>query len=73
MEETITIEPLAHGGNPKYGGDDVTQAIVDFVLAEFRKRIQKENLNLSFSIPYLSPRKVWQSSGDQKKDRCNNT
>ena len=65
---TITIESLAHGGNPKYGGDDVTQAIVDFVLDEFRERIQKENLNLSFSIPYLSPRKVWQSSGDQKKD-----
>ena len=66
----ITIEPLAHGGNPKYGGDDVTQAIVDFVLAEFGERIQRENLNLSFSIPYLSPRRVWQSSGDQKKDEA---
>ena len=66
----ITIEPVAHGGNPRYGGDDVTQAIVDFVLDEFRERIQKENLNLSFSIPYLSPRKVWQSSGDQQKDRA---
>ena len=64
----IRIEPLAHGGNPSYGGDDVTQAMVDFVLTEFGERIQKENLNLSFSIPYLSPRKVWQPSGDQKKD-----
>ena len=66
----ITIEPLAHGGNPRYGGDDVTQAIVDFVLAEFRKRILRENLNLSFSIPCLSPRKVWQSSENQQKDRA---
>ena len=67
---TVTIEPLAHGGNPKYGGDDVTQAIVDYVLDEFRQRIQEENLNLRFSIPYLSPRRVWQSSGNQQKDRA---
>ena len=64
----ITIEPLAHGGNPKYGGDDVTQAIVDFVLDEFGQRIQKEEPNLNYDIPHLSPRKVWQSSGDQVKD-----
>ena len=66
----ITIEPLAHGGNPNYGGDDVTQAIVDFVLDEFKQCIQEENLNLRFSIPYLSPRRVWQSSGDPRKDRA---
>ena len=66
----ITIEPLAHGGNPKYGGDDVTQAIVDFVLDEFEQRIKKESLNLRYDIPYLSPRKIWQPSGDPKKDRA---
>ena len=63
-----TIEPLTHGGNPRYGGDDVTQAIVKFVLSEFRHRIQKEHPNLRFDIPYLSPRKVWQSSDNPKKD-----
>ena len=67
---TITIEPLAHGGNPKYGGDDVTQAIVDFVLDEFGKRIKKERSDLRFDIPYVNPRKIWQSSGDQKKDEA---
>ena len=66
----ITIEPLAHGGNPKYGGDDVTQAIVNFVLDEFDQRIKKESLNLRYDIPYLSPRKIWQPSGDEKKDRA---
>ena len=66
----ITIEPLAHGGNPKYGGDDVTQAIVDFVLDEFGRRIKKGKSNLRFDIPYVNPRKIWQSSGDQKKDRA---
>ena len=65
----ITIEPLAHGGNPKYGGDDVTQGIVDFVLDEFRREIKKEKSDLHFDIPYVSPRKIWQSSGDQKKDQ----
>ena len=66
----ITIEPLAYGGNPKYGGDDVTQAIVDFVLDEFAQRIKKENLHLRYNIPYLSPKKIWQSSGDQKEDEA---
>lgn len=65
-----TIEPLAHGGNPRYGGDDVTQAIVDFVLGELRQRIEKENPNLRFDVPYLSPRKIWQPSGNPKKDRA---
>ena len=66
----ITIEPLAHGGNPKYGGDDVTQAIVDFVLNEFGQRIERESLNLRYKIPYLSPREIWQSLGDQREDRA---
>ena len=68
--EEITIEPLAHGGNPKYGGDDITQAIVDFVLDEFGQRIEQEEPNLNYDIPYLSPRKIWQPIGDQKKDRA---
>ena len=58
------IEPLAHGGNPRYGGDDVTQAIVDCVLDEFGQQIEKENSNLRFDIPYLSPKKIWQPSGN---------
>ena len=65
-----TIEPLAHGGNPRYGGDDVTQAIVDSVLDEFGQRIQKENPNLHFCIPYLSPKKIWQPSGNPTIDRA---
>ncbi len=66
----ITIEPLAHGGNPKYGGDDVTQALVDFVLDEFGRRIKIEKSDLRFEIPHVNPRKLWQSSRDQKKDRA---
>ena len=64
-----TIEPLAYGGNPRYGGDDVTQAIVDFVLDEFGQQIQKENPNLRFDIPYLSPKKIWQPSENPRIDR----
>lgn len=66
----ITIEPLAHGGNPKYGGDDVTQGIIDFVLNEFGQRIERESLNLRYKIPYLSPREIWQSLGDQRENRA---
>lgn len=66
----ITIEPLAHGGNPRYGGDDVTQEIVEFVLGEFRQRIEQEEPNLNYDIPYLKPKKIWQPEGDQITDRA---
>ena len=68
----ITIEPLGYGGNSKYGGDDVTQAIVDFVLDELEQRIKKEEPEGNVDIPYLNPRKVWQPSAseNQKKDRA---
>ncbi len=68
--EEITIEPLAHGGNPRYGGDDVTQEIVEFVLGEFGQRIEQEEPNLNYEIRYLSPRKIWQPSGDEREDRA---
>lgn len=63
-----TIEPLAHGGDPKYGGDDVTHAIVKFVLTEIEQRIKKESPNLRYDIPYLSPREVWHPSGHKARD-----
>ena len=66
----ITIEPLASGGNPKYGGDDVTQAIIDFVLNEFGQRIRTVNPNLRFDIPYLKSRKILQPSGNPEIDNA---
>jgi molecular chaperone DnaK (HSP70) len=66
----FTIEPLSLGGNRKYGGDDVTQKIVDTVLKEFEQRIQKAAGNISFSIPYLKQRKVLGVSGNPKYDEA---
>ena len=66
--DNITIEPLARGGNPIYGGDDVTQVIVDFVLKEYRKRIEKEHSNLNFCIPYFEPKRILQPSRNPKID-----
>ena len=66
----ITIEPLAHGGNPEYGGDDVTQVIVNSVLEEFGQRIKREEPQLHYDIPYISSREIWQPSGDQKNDKA---
>ena len=65
-----TIEPVARGGNLKYGGDDVTQAIVDTVLKEFGQRIQRANENLPFEIPYLRLRKILEPSGYPKIDEA---
>lgn len=63
-----TIEPVARGGNPKFGGDDVTQAIVDYVLTQFNSKIKKKNPNLRFDIPYLRLRTILQPSGNPKID-----
>ena len=62
----IMFEPLAGGGHPKFGGDDVTQAIVDFVLNEFRQRIQRVNPNIKYEIPYLKYRKILKQTGNPK-------
>ena len=67
----ILIEPLVRGGNPKYGGDDVTQAIVDFILDECSKRIQHANPDIRFDIPYLKRRKILQPSGEPSVDKAN--
>ena len=66
----FTIEPLSLGGNRNYGGDDVTQAIVDSVLKEFKQRIHKAKGNISFDIPYLKQRKILKVSGNPKYDEA---
>lgn len=70
-DDEIQIEPLARGGNPKYGGDDVTQAIVDFILAECGKLIRGVNPDIRFDIPYLKRRKILQPSGEPAVDKAN--
>lgn len=54
----ITIEPIARDGDPKYGGDDVTQAIVDYVLNEYRQRIEEISPGHNFEIPYFGPGQI---------------
>lgn len=66
----IKIEPLARSGNPKYGGDDVTQAIVDFILNECGKQIQDVNPGIRFDIPCLKLRKILQPSGNPDIDKA---
>lgn len=63
-----TIQPVARGGNPKFGGDDVTQAIVDYVLRHLSAKVKEENPNLQFEIPYLRLRKILQPSGNPNRD-----
>lgn len=70
-----TIQPVARGGNPKYGGDDVTQAIVDYVLSHFSAKIKEKDPKLQFEIPYLKLRKNLEPSGNPKLDNvfCDNS
>ena len=69
-DNDITIEPIARGGNPRYGGDDVTQAIVDFILKEYRHRIQQTHPNLNFHIPYFEPGRILKPTGNLKIDEA---
>ena len=64
----IAIEPIARVGERQYGGDDVTQAIVDFVLKEYGRRIEKKNPGLNFEIPYFEPGRILQPTGNQEID-----
>ncbi len=66
--DVFTIEPLSLGGNRNYGGDDVTQSIVDYVLKVFGQRIQQAKENLLFEIPYYKQRKILNVSDDPKYD-----
>ena len=58
----VTIEPVARDGDPECGGDDVTQAIVDYVLNEYRRRIEEISPEHNFDIPYFGPGEVLQPS-----------
>ena len=66
----ITIEPIARDGDPKYGGDDVTQAIVDYVISEYRRRIEEISTGHNFDIPYFGPGQILQPSGDTDIDKA---
>ena len=66
----IAIEPIARDGERQYGGDDVTQAIVDFVLKEYGWRIERKNPGLNFDIPYFEPGRILQPTGNQKVDEA---
>ena len=66
----IRFEPLASGGNPRYGGEDVTQSIVKAILERLKTKIRSVNPNLSFEIPYFDPRKTFTPSEKTSIDRA---
>ena len=66
----IAIEPIARDGERQYGGDDVTQAIVDVVLKEYGGRIERKNPGLNFEIPYFEPGRILQPTGNQEVDEA---
>ena len=66
----IKFEPLASGGNPRYGGEDVTHAIVEAILEKLETEIRRVNPNLSFEIPYFNSRKTSIPSGKTSIDRA---
>ncbi len=68
--DIFTIEPLSLGGNRNYGGDDITQGIIDSVLEEFEQRIHKAKGNISFDIPYHKQRKILKVSNNPKYDEA---
>jgi len=68
--DDITIEPIARDGDPKCGGDDVTQAIVDYVINVYRHRIEKIIPGCNFDIPYCGPGQVLQPSSEAEIDKA---
>ena len=66
----IKIEPLSYSGNQKFGGDDVTQVIVEFIIDELKQRIRTNNPDIPFDIPYHKQRTIIQSSQNPRIDKA---
>ncbi len=66
----IRFEPLASGGNPRYGGEDVTHAIIEVILERLKTKILRVNPNLIFEIPYFDSRKASIPSEKTSIDRA---
>lgn len=56
----IEVNPLAWGGNPRFGGDNITQFIVDLIIKKCKEEILKATgiSNFNFDIPYFQPTKI---------------
>lgn len=72
-DKEIRFEPLASGGNPRYGGEDVTHAIVETILERLKGKIQHVNPDLNFEIPYFDYRKTPPPSKNTNIDRARRT
>lgn len=72
-DKEIKFEPLASGGNPKYGGEDVTHAIVESILERLNRKVQHVNPDLNFEIPYFDYRKTPPPSKNTNIDRAMQT
>lgn len=66
----IKVEPLSWGGNTKFGGDNVTQAIVDFILERCYDQIREKIPGTSFYIPYLKMTQTFQSTRNSQIDEA---
>ena len=56
--EELRVAPLRTGGNPTFGGDDVTDLLAGYVVDELRTRIQAAHPGLRFDIPYVAPMRL---------------
>jgi len=68
---SISAEPLSRGGHLKFGGDNVTQAIVDFIVQEFYRVIQSKAPDIrQIDIPFIKPTEHLQHSYDNNIDNA---
>ena len=56
--DELRVTPLRTGGNPTFGGDDVTDLLAGYVVDELRARIQTQHPELRFEIPYVAPMRL---------------
>lgn len=68
---SISAEPLSRGGHLKFGGDNVTQAIVDFIVQKFSRGVQSHAPDKSqIEIPFIKPTEHLQHSYDNNIDNA---
>jgi len=70
-EDGIAVEPLSWGGNPRFGGDNVTQFIVDLIVDKCAELVKKAiGSDVDYKIPYLKPNQTFRATGNTDIDNA---
>ena len=68
-EDRITVEPLSWGGAQRFGGDNVTQVIVDMIVEKCEKLVEDAvGSGANYKMRYFKPNQTFRPAGNTEVD-----